>query len=286
MFCRNAFGLIRTANDGVSWFVLFVCLSAFSADAGAGVLFKRDNADPNQLAGFSGPSGVMAAVEFDSSTDPDFAPASQITVQAVRFYVNNTAPGDTFKVRVLRQAGESDADLTRPTSAFTDPSRALAEKSVVAQPAPDAGSFPSFTDWVVFDGGGAVVSDNKFFIAVELEQSTSLGNLAFDSGSALTKSWFFDGAQWHNFNETRIPTVNNLFSAAFPGGVIIQAIAGTKGDLDGNGAVNLGDAGRVIDIVLGDPVDEYGRFEADFDDDGSAPNLGDAIRIIDAILRR
>ena len=145
-------------NHRLLWVITIFWLGMCIPQSHAGVLFKRDNADPHQFVGFSAASGQMAAVEFDSSTDPGFSQANQITIQAVRFFVKNLGPSDVFKVRVLRQAGESDADLTRPTKAFTDQARALAEKSVVVSPAPETGSFPGFTDWVTFDNNGVVVT--------------------------------------------------------------------------------------------------------------------------------
>lgn len=272
------------------WGLIMVCILAWASSGAAGTLFKRDSGRVDPTAGFSGPPGYMAGIRFDSATDPVFAQANKVTIQAVRVFLTGTDSSDTLRVRILRQAGSSDTDATRPTSAFSDLSRAVAARLTVPRPTPGT-QFPTFTDWVVFKTGSGEqdveITDNQFFVVIELVRADHT-NLGFDVTSPLDQSWFFDTDQWRDFSRTMVFGPPDFTSAAFPGGIMIQAISGIKGDVNGNGSVNLGDGGRVLDFILGvnPQPSEFERFEADFNNDGSPPNLGDVIKIIDTVLHR
>lgn len=89
-------------------------------------------------------------------------------------------------------------------------------------------------------------------------------------------------SEYGNLLKVKIPVSAslNLTGSA----LMIEAIAGRKGDLNRSGSISLGDVTRLVDFILQrTSLSEYEQFEADMDDSDEV-NMGDALLAIDTFL--
>ena len=139
----------------------------------------------------------------------------------------------------------------------------------------------SLTGFTPFQKGSADLSldaGTTFYIALGYITAESL-NLGVAGGVnplLQTKQFVYDGSSWRTAQQAGV-LANQC--------VMIEGIWGIKGDLDDSGTVNLADAIRTVDFVLGrgGALSDFEAFEADLDNNEEM-NMGDVVQIIDVFL--
>ena len=185
-------------------------------------------------------------------------------LQAIRFFVQGTAPSDaTFRLRVYDKSEDSEPGIL------------LRETTSMIQSG--SSGFTPFQQGVV----DVDISPNQTFFTGISFISANNPNIGVDNvpSTYRSKNWLRDASEqvWR-------PADSDVQKTLTDASLMIEAIAGIKGDIDRSSAVTLGDATQAIDRVLGRiEFTIYQEFEADYNND-SQVNLGDVTKIVDEFL--